>query len=129
MPIQGLPRNIAAGTNFVAHAEEVGHEGDPFLFPKLSAPTAWNAPVRAEGRLDFEVELCAVTLAEHRADAPAPLGFLLCGDYTDRLQLVQEIDLDGPMGLSGFTDAKGGAGRLPIGPLLVIPEDEDAPIP
>lgn len=124
LPIEGRAHNIAAGTNFRAHAEEVGHEGDPFLFPKLSAPTAWNAPVAAQGRFDYEVELCAVTLAEHRADAPAPLGYLLCGDYTDRLQLVRQIDLDGPMGLTGFTDAKGGAGRLPVGPLLVIPEDD-----
>ncbi len=125
MPIEGLPRNIAAGTNYRDHAEEVGHEGEPFLFPKLSVPTAWNAAVQARGRLDYEVELCAVTLAEHRADSPAPLGYLLCGDYTDRLQLVREIDLGGPMGLTGFTDAKGGAGRLPVGPLLVIPEDPD----
>lgn len=129
MPIAGVPHNIAAGTNFLAHAQEVGHEGDPFLFPKLSEPTAWNAPVAARGRFDYEVELCAVTLADysadHRADMPAPLGYLLCGDYTDRLQLVQQIDLDGPMGLTGFTDAKGGAGRLPVGPFLVIPEDPD----
>ena len=125
MPIEGLAHNIAAGTNFLAHAEEVGHDGDPFLFPKLSEPTAWNAPVSAAGRLDYEVELCVVTLADYLPDSPAPLGYLLCGDYTDRLQLVQEIDLDGPMGLTGFTDAKGGATRLPVGPLLVIPEDPE----
>lgn len=120
-PVDGPEQQIAAGTNYRAHAEEVGHEGEPFLFPKLSAPTAWNDPVSAGGRLDYEVELCAVPLEDYTGEGSVQLGYLLCNDFTDRWQLVRDIDLDGPMGLTGFPLSKGGASRLPVGPLLVIP--------
>jgi 2-keto-4-pentenoate hydratase/2-oxohepta-3-ene-1,7-dioic acid hydratase in catechol pathway len=102
----------------------VGLDEGPFLFPKLTRATPWNAPVPAYKRLDYEVELCAVTLGAYAADAPAALGFILCNDYTDRWTLLAEIDLDTPMGQSGFPDAKGGAGKLPIGPFLVVPADD-----
>jgi len=39
---------------------------------------------------------------------------------------VREMDPGGPMGPTGFPDAKGGEGMLPIGPLLVVPRDADA---
>ncbi len=123
-PLAEIFPHIAAGTNYSSHAEEVGHEGDPFLFPKLSTPTAWNSPVDRGGRLDYEVELCAVLLGEHTPDTPASLGYVLCGDFTDRWLLVRDMDLDGDMGLTGFPLAKGGDSRLPIGPLLVIPDNE-----
>lgn len=125
LPVSSIFRNIAAGTNYRAHAEEVGHEGEPFLFPKLSGPTSWNSAVASGVRLDYEVELCAVTLAEHRRESPAALGYLLCGDFTDRWLLVRDIDLDGDMGRTGFPLAKGGKSRLPVGPLLVIPDEDD----
>jgi 2-keto-4-pentenoate hydratase/2-oxohepta-3-ene-1,7-dioic acid hydratase in catechol pathway len=125
MPIATGAAHIAAGTNYHAHAEEVGMEEGPFLFPKLSAPTAWNSPVTAGGRLDFEVELCAVPLTDHTVNKPARLAYLLCGDYTDRWQLVRDIDLDGTLGVTGFPVAKGGATRFPLGALLVIPQRED----
>ncbi|MAT92752.1 MAG: hypothetical protein CME59_09130 [Halioglobus sp.] len=124
LPLAARPAHIAAGTNFAAHAREVGHEDEPFLFPKLSSPTPWDAAVPARGRLDHEVELCAVTLDAHTTARPARLGYLLCGDFTDRWALVRDIDLDGPMGRSGFPGGKGGAGMLPVGPLLVIPAEE-----
>jgi 2-keto-4-pentenoate hydratase/2-oxohepta-3-ene-1,7-dioic acid hydratase in catechol pathway len=125
VPVDTGPAHIAAGTNYRAHAEEVGHEGEPFLFPKLAQPTPWNSPVNPAGRLDYEVELCAVPLQDHRAGEPTPLGYLLCGDYTDRWQLVKHIDLDGEMGYTGFPIAKGGPGKLPVGPLLVVPLEQD----
>lgn len=124
LPLAPRFAHIAAGTNFASHAREVGHEDDPFLFPKLSSPTPWNSTVPARGRLDHEVELCAVTLDEHSAAQPARLGYVLCGDFTDRWGLVRDIDLDGPMGRTGFPGGKGGAGMLPLGPLLVIPAHE-----
>jgi 2-keto-4-pentenoate hydratase/2-oxohepta-3-ene-1,7-dioic acid hydratase in catechol pathway len=126
LPIDAIEPHLAAGTNFRAHAEEVGREEGPFLFPKLSAPTAWNADVASRGRFDYEAELCAVTLAAHTPERPAPLGYVLCNDFTDRWTLVRQIDLDGPMGPTGFPDGKGGPGMLPIGPLLVVPRDADA---
>lgn len=126
IPIAEHYPHIAAGTNFKAHADEVGHAGEPFLFPKLSHATAWNADVAAVGRMDHEVELCAALLTDHSEESPAQLGYLLCGDFTDRWSLVQNIDLDGPMGTTGFPDAKGGATRLPVGPFLVIPNEPNA---
>lgn len=123
VPFHASYPHIAAGTNFSAHAEEVGLDGEPFLFPKLTEPTAWNATVRPATRLDYEVELCAVTLSQYAPDAPSDLGYVLCNDFTDRWTLLRDIDLDTPMGRSGFPDAKGGAGMLPVGPFLVIPHD------
>lgn len=121
LPFDPAYPHIAAGANFRAHAEEVGLDDGPFLFPKLTRPTAWNVSVPARTRLDYEAELCAVTLAPYRPDSPAPLGFVLCNDFTDRWALLVEIDLDTAMGRTGFADAKGGAGMLPIGPFLVVP--------
>lgn len=121
VPFEPAYPHVAAGTNYKAHAEETGIESGPFLFPKLARPTAWNAPVAQRGRLDFEAELCAVTLTVHSEDQPAPLGYVLCNDFTDRWALVRNIDLDAPVGTTGFPLGKGGDGMLPIGPLLVVP--------
>ncbi len=124
VPINARFPHIAAGTNFRAHAAEVGHDGEPFLFPKLSDATPWNAPVREAIRLDHEVELCAVPFENATAGNKPTLGYLLCGDFTDRWQLVANIDLDGPMGLTGFPAGKGGASRMPVGALLVVPDND-----
>ena len=126
IPVDPAYPHIAAGTNFRAHAEEVGREEGPFLFPKLSDATAWNADVPDRARLDYEAEICAVTLTSHTATEAARLGYVLCNDFTDRWTLVRNIDLDAPMGTTGFPDGKGGEGMLPVGPLLVIPRDADA---
>jgi len=126
LPVEFAGPHIAAGTNFRAHAEEAMLDGEPFLFPKLSAPTQWNATVPVSTRLDYEAELCAITLATVREPARAPLGFLLCNDYTDRWALIRDIDLDAPMGTTGFAGAKGRSGFLPVGQLLVIPRDSES---
>lgn len=125
MAIDEVYPNIAAGTNFAGHAEEVGHEGEPFLFPKFSRPTPWNADVSKGSRLDYEVELCAVLLKDYTPRSEPVLGYVLCNDFTDRWLLVRDIDLDGPMGETGFPIGKGGETRLPTGPLLVIPVEDD----
>jgi 2-keto-4-pentenoate hydratase/2-oxohepta-3-ene-1,7-dioic acid hydratase in catechol pathway len=124
MPLTPRYPNIAAGTNYQAHAEEVGLDDEPFLFPKLSSPTRWDSDVLPGARLDYEVELCVVPLSEHRTASPARLGYLLCGDYTDRWVLIRDLDLDGVMGRTGFAQAKGGDSRLPVGPFLVVPHEE-----
>ncbi len=121
--IENYP-HVAAGTNFKAHAEEVGHEGEPFLFPKLSHATPWNADVIDGTRLDYELEICAVPLTDHSSDRPSQLGYVLCGDFTDRWLLAMNIDLDQKMGLTGFPLAKGGETRLPVGALFVIPNED-----
>lgn len=125
VPIDASSHHIAAGTNYQAHADEVGVEGGPFLFPKLSQPTAWNAPVANRGRLDYEAELCAVPLTRLTAERPAQFGFVLCNDFTDRWPLVRDVDFDKPMGTTGFPDGKGGEGMLPLGPLFVVPRSGD----
>jgi 2-keto-4-pentenoate hydratase/2-oxohepta-3-ene-1,7-dioic acid hydratase in catechol pathway len=125
MPLTPRYPNIAAGTNYRAHAEEVGLDDEPFLFPKLSSPTRWDSDVLPGARLDYEVELCVVPLTEHRTATPARLGYILCGDYTDRWVLVRDLDLGGVMGRTGFPLAKGGESRLPVGPFLVVPHEED----
>ena len=123
VPVDAGGQHIAAGTNFRAHAQEVGLDGEPFLFPKVSKPSSWNAEVVRRGRLDFEVELCAVGLTALEPRQPSQLGFLLCNDFTDRWTLLAEIDLDEPMGRTGFADAKGGSTMLPVGLFLVVPAD------
>ncbi|BFM18531.1 hypothetical protein R50073_47140 [Maricurvus nonylphenolicus] len=125
VPVQAQGKHIAAGTNYMAHAKEVGHEGEPFLFPKLSIATGWQSKVKAGTRLDHEVELCAVPLKDYSLGEQAQLGYLLCGDFTDRWQLVKDIDASGDMGKTGFPVAKGGDTRFPVGPFLVIPTDTD----
>lgn len=125
VPLVAPPTNIGAGANYRAHAAEVGLEGTPFLFPKLSGPVSWNSRIAAGGRLDYEVELCAVPLDDYVGAKVPELGYLLCNDFTDRWALVRDIDLDGEIGLTGFTRAKGGPTRLPVGPLLLIPRAPD----
>lgn len=124
-PLKTHYPHIAVGTNYRAHADEVGLDGEPFLFPKLSRATAWNQNVEPGYRLDHEVELCAVPLSNHTEDSPTRLGYLLCGDYTDRWVLIRDIELGGEMGRTGFPAGKGGETRLPIGPFLVIPVVDD----
>jgi 2-keto-4-pentenoate hydratase/2-oxohepta-3-ene-1,7-dioic acid hydratase in catechol pathway len=51
------------------------------------------------------------------------MGLLLCNDFTDRWTLVRGMMSGGKMGTSGFADAKGQEGFLPVGPLFVVPRD------
>ncbi|MFT5443940.1 MAG: 2,4-diketo-3-deoxy-L-fuconate hydrolase [Myxococcota bacterium] len=125
VPTEETYPHVAAGTNYSSHAAEVGHEGDPFLFPKLSKVTGWNDDVINGGRLDYEVEICAAPLTDHTSANPAKLGYVLCGDFTDRWSLIKHIDLDGPMGPTGFPNGKAGETRLPVGALFVIPNDHE----
>jgi 2-keto-4-pentenoate hydratase/2-oxohepta-3-ene-1,7-dioic acid hydratase in catechol pathway len=125
IPVVFGDKIVAAGTNFTAHAAEVSHAGEPFLFPKLSTPSSWNAAVADGGRLDHEVEICAVPLSDYHVGDKIQLAYLLCGDYTDRWLLVKDMDVGGEMGKTGFARGKGGATHLPVGALLVIPAADD----
>ena len=116
---------IAAGVNFKAHAEETGLEDGPFLFPKLSTPSAWQAPVTKRTRLDYEVELCAVSIQDIAPGESGRFGFVLCNDLTDRWALLRHINLKKPMGRTGFPEGKGGEGMLPVGAILIVPRKPD----
>ncbi|QFU75121.1 hypothetical protein EY643_05355 [Halioglobus maricola] len=124
-PVNDRHPGIAAGTNFSKHAEEVGHEDGPFLFPKLSTMTPWNAAVHKGTRLDYEVELCAFPLSDYKGQKEISFGYTLCGDFTDRWLLVKDLKTRGEMGKTGFPSGKGGITHFPIGPLFLIPRDPE----
>ena len=125
VPFDTQGGTIAAGVNFKAHAEETGLEDGPFLFPKLSTPSAWKTPVQKRTRLDYEVELCAVAIEDIAPGRSGRFGFVLCNDLTDRWALLRHINLKKPMGRTGFPEGKGGEGMLPVGAILVVPSKPD----
>lgn len=133
-PIGGLlspagtgTHHIATGTNFREHAREVETE-EVFNFPKFGQATPARSTVahKPGALLDYEVEICArfdrdiLSMADFDA---ARKGFFLCGDFTDRAQLMRLIDLQDISSGQGFSDAKSGADFFPTGPFLVIPRD------
>ena len=127
-PVDLRDHHVATGLNFPAHAGESGAGAEPFLFPKLTAPTGPRAPVAVAGRLlDYEVEVAWVPLAPlAERDRPAGMGLVLCNDYTDRDTLLRAVDPWNPGSGKGFTTGKSFPGSLPIGDLFVIPRDARA---
>ncbi len=125
MPVDLGDHHIAAGTNYPEHAGEAEVEDGPFLFAKLVEPTGPRSAVAAgEGLLDYEVELAWVTLARLRRGKTAEyLGLLLANEYTDRLTLLEHIDVSDVTSGVGFTTGKSFPGFLPVGNLFVIPAD------
>ncbi|MEM0929283.1 MAG: fumarylacetoacetate hydrolase family protein [Pseudomonadota bacterium] len=120
-------RHIGIGTNFPEHAEEAGSE-DVFNFPKFGTATPARTTVAAhpEGLLDYEVELCmrfGRPIASLDDFDAAVKGVFLCGDFTDRIALLELADPDDLDSGYGFSDAKSGPGFYPTGPFLVIPHD------
>lgn len=121
-------RNIGIGTNFPEHQREVTI-GDVFIFPKFgpaSPPRTTVAVDTSKELLDYEVELCTRfdrTLETLEDFDKAVKGFFLCADFTDRAELIRNIDLKNPTGGVGFSDAKSGPDYFPTGPFLVIPRD------
>jgi len=51
------------------------------------------------------------------------VGLFLCGDFTDRAQLMRLIDTSNVRSGIGFTDAKSQRGFFPTGPYLVVPKN------
>ncbi|MGV8995797.1 MAG: fumarylacetoacetate hydrolase family protein [Parvibaculaceae bacterium] len=125
MPVTLAASHIAVGTNFPEHAQESEVTDGPFLFPKEVVPTAFNAPVSAgDALLDYEVELCFVTLTDIDPDLPpAYIGLTLCNDVTDRAKLLRHADPRNVTSGKGFTTGKSAPGYFPIGSLFVIPRD------
>lgn len=120
-------RHIGIGTNFPEHAEEAMSDS-VFVFPKFGTATPSRTSVAASPSdlMDYEIELCA------RFDRPisslvdfdvAVKGFFLCGDFTDRIALLELADFDNLDSGYGFSDAKSGQGFFPTGPFLVVPDD------
>lgn len=124
IPIRLTGAHIAAATNYREHAKEATVEGGPFLFPKLVTPTGARAAIPASrGMLDYEVELCLVTLKPIADDQDAAGGLMLCNDVTDRATLLRNIDPVNPESGKGFTSGKSAPGFLPVGDLFVVPRD------
>ncbi|MDX1581080.1 MAG: fumarylacetoacetate hydrolase family protein, partial [Alphaproteobacteria bacterium] len=130
LPVDLRDTHIAAGTNYAAHAEEATVEGGPFLFVKKVAPTGPFADIpltsgpEGAALLDYEVELCLVALSPvDPAQGAEGMGLMMCNDVTDRDVLLHNIDPDEPESGKGFTDGKSAEGFLPVGTLLVVPEN------
>jgi 2-keto-4-pentenoate hydratase/2-oxohepta-3-ene-1,7-dioic acid hydratase in catechol pathway len=118
---------VAAGTNYPAHGDEVGVDGT-FLFPKLSAAAGPRSAVAAApgALMDYEVEVCARFDRELRSVADfdeARKGLFICGDFSDRATMVRNLDLKNIVSGDGFPDAKSGPDRFPAGAFLVVPKD------
>lgn len=126
VPINYSFPHIAAGTNFRAHADELYVDDPPFLFPKLSQASYWNASVPFVPRLDFEAELCVFPLQDIVSPATeVTFGLVLCNDFTDRWTLVSDVDLSQPLGQTGFAAGKGCKQCLPTGFLVVVPRENN----
>jgi 2,4-diketo-3-deoxy-L-fuconate hydrolase len=127
LPVRLAAAHIAAGTNYREHADEASVEGGPFLFPKLVVPTSARAPIPArQALLDYEVELCLVTMEPIGPHERASGALILCNDVTDRATLLRNVDPSDPQSGKGFTSGKSAPGYLPVGDLLVVPRDLQA---
>jgi 2,4-diketo-3-deoxy-L-fuconate hydrolase len=117
--------HIGTGTNYPEHQEESAIE-EPFLFPKIAAPTDSHGTLPVgDGLLDYEVELGVVPLTDITAETGVPefMGLVLSNDWTDRELLTEQIEPDDLTGGAGFTNAKSQPGFLSTGDLFVIPAD------
>jgi 2-keto-4-pentenoate hydratase/2-oxohepta-3-ene-1,7-dioic acid hydratase in catechol pathway len=124
VPVDLRAVHAAVATNYPEHADEAKVKSGPFMFAKIAQPTASRAAIPAsKGLLDYEVELCFVTLAPLPAAAGTKGGLILCNDVTDRAALLRGVDTNNTASGKGFTDGKSGAGFLPVGDLFVVPRD------
>ena len=124
IPIDLRNVHAAVATNYPEHANEAKVRDGPFMFAKIAQPTAARAGIPAiKGLLDYEVELCLVTLKPLPATTGARGGLILCNDVTDRAALLRGADTNDIASGKGFTDGKSGAGFLPVGDLFVVPRD------
>ena len=127
IPFEAAGPHIGIGANYVAHAEESKAGDEPFVFPKTVEASHFSSEVslHESPRLDYEAELGFVALKDISPDAAFPefMGLVLCNDFTDRWTLVRQLKFGASMGTTGFADAKGKRGFLPIGNLFVIPRN------
>jgi 2,4-didehydro-3-deoxy-L-rhamnonate hydrolase len=124
IPVDLRAVHAAVATNYPEHADEAKVKDGPFMFAKVAQPTASRAAIPAStGLLDYEVELCLVTLEPLPARTGAKGGLMLCNDVTDRAALLRGVDTDDVASGKGFSDGKSGVGFLPVGNLFVVPRD------
>ena len=124
LPVDLRAVHAAAATNYPEHADEAKVKDGPFIFAKIAQPTSARAEIPlSEGLLDYEVELCLVTLSTLPASGGAKGGLILCNDVTDRAALLRGADIDDVASGKGFTDGKSGIGFLPVGDLFIVPRD------
>jgi 2-keto-4-pentenoate hydratase/2-oxohepta-3-ene-1,7-dioic acid hydratase in catechol pathway len=131
LPVSGGGmRHVATGTNFREHAREAEIDG-VFNFPKFgpATPARTSVALKPGALLDYEVEICARFDRDIRSVADFDLarkGFFLCGDFTDRAQLMRLVNPEDVDSGQGFSDAKSGGDFFPTGPFLVVPRDWQA---
>jgi len=124
VPVDLRAVHAAVATNYPEHADEAKVKDGPFMFAKVVQPTSSRAMIPAsKGLLDYEVELCLVTLLALPANAGAKGGLILCNDVTDRAALLRSADINDVASGKGFTEGKSGAGFLPVGDLFIVPRD------
>jgi 2-keto-4-pentenoate hydratase/2-oxohepta-3-ene-1,7-dioic acid hydratase in catechol pathway len=124
LPFSGTDNQVAVGINYPAHGVEAD-VSESFLFPKRVLATPYNSPVPARDHLlDYEIELGFVLLND-LPDAVEPdfVGLVLASDYTDRAELMRHARLTDVSSGEGFTQGKSAPGFMPVGNLLVIPQD------
>jgi len=116
--------HVASGLNYRKHADEVDSEQVPFLFVKATKATRQqDIVVSPKELLDYEIELCArplTTLTIPPVKSEPTFGFFICGDFTDRAELLRTMDLKNMQSGRGFSTAKSKKGYFPTGPYLVI---------
>lgn len=122
--------HIALGFNYREHADEIEEEHEPFLFLKTVDPTREaSIPTAPDVLLDYESEICFRPMSDLQSSAEvseAAFGIFLCGDFTDRAELLRGLDLDNMRSGRGFSPAKSKPGYFPTGRYLVIPKDRKA---
>ena len=124
VPVDLRAVHAAAATNYPEHADEAKVKDGPFIFAKIAQPTSARAEIpSSKGLLDYEVELCLVTLSALPASGGSKGGLILCNDVTDRAALLRGADIDDVASGKGFTDGKSGIGFLPVGDLFIVPRD------
>ena len=124
VPVDLRAVHAAAATNYPEHADEAKVKDGPFIFAKIAQPTSARAEIpSSKGLLDYEVELCLVTLSALPVSGGAKGGLILCNDVTDRAALLRGADIDDVASGKGFTDGKSGIGFLPVGDLFIVPRD------
>lgn len=126
---------IGVGYNYLEHVREQGLEkpGRPVLFSKFAnAVVADGEPIRKPSgthALDLEVELAVVIGRHARAVAPGEAlrcvaGFTAANDVTARDWQGQAAALGpGEKGDGQWLRAKGSDSFLPLGPVLVTPDE------
>jgi len=129
LPLSRISKHhIGVGINYPEHGKETGQKTQPFLFPKIIQSTGSRETItmQPDQLLDYEVELCArfdQDIKKLEDMKTALVGFFLCGDFTDRAQLMRLIDTSNTQSGIGFTDAKSKMGYYPTGPYLVVPRN------